>query len=198
MSRRTDKSPTRILHIRILFAPPLMVAFFYILLLLRGTVDAVDLHRESTRPSCGEERFRISAAWNPVWRTPHVNWRLRHAITPEVVAYVLLDRLCRGDISITASLVALPALGKPSPIKRAGQLRVEPKCGTIIVDSRGYLARLQVYQTTQVIRRGAAGIRLKRLVAILQRSLQRAANSSRPAAPLPHALQVGSRRIASS
>jgi hypothetical protein len=53
---------------------------------------------------------------------------LSHAIAREIVAYVGLDCLCRCDIGVAASFVAVLELGKPAPIKRARQLRVEPKC----------------------------------------------------------------------
>src|ERR1700753_922404 len=123
-------------------------------------------------------RIGSAASRVPSRHPNRVDWPLSHAIALEVVAYAVLDCLCRRDIGIAAGFVALLELGKPASIKRAREIRIEPKGRAIIVDLRSNPACLQVDQATRVIRRGAARIRLQRLVAILQRCLECTEDSS--------------------
>src|SRR6201999_3399563 len=117
-------------------------------------------------------RIGSAASRVPSRHPNRVDWPLSHAIALDVVADSVLDCFCRREIGIAAGFVALLELGKTAPIKRARQLRVEPKGRAIIVDRGSNPACLQVDQRTRVVRCSAARIRLKRLVAILQRCLE--------------------------
>src|SRR6516164_1821588 len=128
-----------------------------------------------------------------MWRSyeARVDGFLSHAVAREVAGYAILDSLCRRDVGIAASCVAPPKLCKSPPIEGARQLRVEPQRRTIIIDSRTRLAHLQTEQPARVISCGVVRLQLKRLVAVLQRCLQRSKHGAGPAASVPHGLQIG-------
>ena len=116
---------------------------------------------------------------------------LPHAIAREVVADPGLDCLSRCDIGIAANFVSLLEPGKPPSIECARQLRVKSQRRAIIIDGRAKSAHLQVDQSARVIRRGFVYPRLKRLIAVFQRRLQRTEDGSGPAASVPHRFQIG-------
>jgi hypothetical protein len=62
------------------------------------------------------------------------HFALLHAVAREVLADVHLDCLCRRDVGISISCVALLELGKSASIERTRQLRVESQRRAIIVD----------------------------------------------------------------
>src|SRR5258708_15032805 len=121
----------------------------------------------------------------------YVESSLLHAIAREVIANLRLDFLCCRDIGTTADFIALLELGKPASIERARQLRLESQRRIIIVDSRVELAHLHVGQPTRVIRRCIGRLRLKRLIAVLQRRLQFTKDGAGPTASAPRGFRTG-------
>src|SRR6266481_2742516 len=95
---------------------------------------------------------------------------------------------------ISISLPALSpflSLASPRPIERTCQLWLESQCRIIIVDGSVELAHLHVGQPTRVIRRGIVRLRLKRLIAVLDRRLQLTKAGAGPTASVPCGFQIG-------